>query len=304
MSLKIIKSNSNQINLNLKCIFTKFIMLTCMLIGMCEAVSITHSLALGGRHTTKKANQGQAQHKPQLMRTNWSNKQDSTASMSPSYLDSKVKLLLLLLTLISRPPRLKPAKEWTSRISHGETWRTSAVTRLWPWTVTSSNCSSQRGTFLISTETSSLLTPARLYRSWWRGKLKWLERNVRYSMEGLGEKSISSVSVVLTLKPSQSTAGWTAETGTAGARRASALPGGNLATPQSQWDLILSCRRLRRSCCSLCCSDDCCAGCRSCLCRAGPVRGQYDGLVVLTCLVTRTLPRHLLDKLRNSNLCH
>ena len=86
-------------------------MLTYMLIGMCEVVSITHTLALGGRHTTKKANQGQAQHKPQLMRTNWSNKQDSTASMSPSYLDSKVKLLLLLLTLISRPPRLKPAKE-------------------------------------------------------------------------------------------------------------------------------------------------------------------------------------------------
>ena len=63
--------------------------------GMCEAVSIIHSLALGGhkhskhkhKPTNKKANQSQPDLRAELMRPSHGN---STA-MGPSYLDTKVK---------------------------------------------------------------------------------------------------------------------------------------------------------------------------------------------------------------------
>ena len=48
-------------------------------------------------------------------------------------------------------------------------------------------------------------------------------------------------------------------------------------------------RGLRKSCCKVCCQEPRCGGCRECDCRAGgPVRGGYDGLVVLTCLTRET----------------
>ena len=86
---------------------------------MCEAVSIIHTLALGGhkhskhKPTNKKANQSKPDLRAQLMRLSHGN---STA-MSPSYLDTKVKsklLIPLLLTTFSHI-RVKPAKEWPSQ---------------------------------------------------------------------------------------------------------------------------------------------------------------------------------------------
>ena len=61
--------------------------------GMCEAVSIIHSLALGGhkhskhKPTNKKANQSSSDLGAQLMRLSHGNSPD----MAPSYLDTKVK---------------------------------------------------------------------------------------------------------------------------------------------------------------------------------------------------------------------
>lgn len=37
--------------------------------------------------------------------------------------------------------------------------------------------------------------------------------------------------------------------------------------------------------------DKLCAGCKECLCKQGPVRGGYDGMVVLTCLTKDCVPR-------------
>jgi len=61
-------------------------------------------------------------------------------------------------------------------------------------------------------------------------------------------------------------------------------------------------RKLKKSCCSLCCMDTSCSGCRSCLCRSGPVRGGYDGLIVLSCLTRSAFPTNLLMKLPLSQL--
>ena len=61
-------------------------------------------------------------------------------------------------------------------------------------------------------------------------------------------------------------------------------------------------RGLRKSCCKVCCSDTQCGGCRECLCRQGPVRGHYDGLVVLTCLTKQTVPRGSLLKIDHEDL--
>lgn len=61
-------------------------------------------------------------------------------------------------------------------------------------------------------------------------------------------------------------------------------------------------RGLRKSCCKVCCSDLQCGGCRECLCRQGPTRGQYDGLVVLTCLTRQSMPRTNLDKMDQEDL--
>ena len=59
---------------------------------------------------------------------------------------------------------------------------------------------------------------------------------------------------------------------------------------------------MRKSCCKVCCSDTQCGGCRECLCRQGPVRGHYDGLVVLTCLTKQTVPRGSLLKIDHEDL--
>jgi len=50
-------------------------------------------------------------------------------------------------------------------------------------------------------------------------------------------------------------------------------------------------RGYRKSCCKVCCTDKHCSGCHSCRrCQNGPVRGNYDGLVVLTAVTRDTLP--------------
>ena len=61
-------------------------------------------------------------------------------------------------------------------------------------------------------------------------------------------------------------------------------------------------RGLRKSCCKVCCSDTQCGGCRECLCRQGPVRGLYDGLVVLTCVTRQSLPKASLVKMNQEDL--
>ena len=121
--------------------------------------------------------------------------------------------------------------------------------------------------------------------------------------EGQEENWINFASEACLLRPSQSTVSWTPETRTAGPRRLSAPLGGISPGAETQRGCQCSiCRRLRRSCCSLCCSDLSCPGCRTCLCRSGPVRGSYDGLVAITCLQRRTMPRGLTEKLRNLKL--
>ena len=59
---------------------------------------------------------------------------------------------------------------------------------------------------------------------------------------------------------------------------------------------------LKKSCCKVCCSDMHCEGCRECQCREGPIRGLYDGLVVLTCLTRHSLPSHCLAKMDQEDL--
>ena len=41
----------------------------------------------------------------------------------------------------------------------------------------------------------------------------------------------------------------------------------------------------------VCCVDRVCAGCRDCLCKQGPIRGGYDGMVVLACITKDCIPR-------------
>jgi len=48
-------------------------------------------------------------------------------------------------------------------------------------------------------------------------------------------------------------------------------------------------RGFRKSCCKLCCNDKTCNGCKECLCRQGPVRGSYDGMVMLTAITKECL---------------
>ena len=50
-------------------------------------------------------------------------------------------------------------------------------------------------------------------------------------------------------------------------------------------------RGYRKSCCKVCCTDRHCTGCRVCRgCHNGPVRGGYDGLVVLCAVTRESLP--------------
>ena len=62
---------------------------------MCEAVSIIHTLALGGhkhskhKPTNKKANQSNSDLRAELMRLSHGN--GTAIAMAPSYLDTKVK---------------------------------------------------------------------------------------------------------------------------------------------------------------------------------------------------------------------
>ena len=52
-------------------------------------------------------------------------------------------------------------------------------------------------------------------------------------------------------------------------------------------------RGLRKSCCKVCCPEKLCSGCNKmdCECKNGPIRGNYDGLVVLACVTKDTAPR-------------
>ena len=52
-------------------------------------------------------------------------------------------------------------------------------------------------------------------------------------------------------------------------------------------------RGLRKSCCKVCCQEKLCSGCNriNCECKNGPIRGNYDGLVVLACITKDTTPR-------------
>ena len=50
-------------------------------------------------------------------------------------------------------------------------------------------------------------------------------------------------------------------------------------------------RGYRKSCCKTCCQDKSCTGCTVCKkCLNGPIRGNYDGLVVLTAVTRESLP--------------
>lgn len=52
-------------------------------------------------------------------------------------------------------------------------------------------------------------------------------------------------------------------------------------------------RGFRRKCCKVCCDDTTCTGCTTCRgCTNGPIRGNYDGLVVLTAITKETLPNY------------
>ena len=60
--------------------------------------------------------------------------------------------------------------------------------------------------------------------------------------------------------------------------------------------LTVAWRSLRRSCCAVCCQDPTCSDCR-CLCgAAGPIRGGYHRLVLLTELEPGCLPRSLYTR--------
>ena len=51
----------------------------------------------------------------------------------------------------------------------------------------------------------------------------------------------------------------------------------------------------RKSCCKVCCQEKLCSGCSKmdCECKNGPIRGNYDGLVVLACVTKDTTPRYI-----------
>ena len=61
-------------------------------------------------------------------------------------------------------------------------------------------------------------------------------------------------------------------------------------------------RGLRKSCCKVCCNDKLCGGCKDCLCRQGPIRGHYDGMVVLTCITKDSTPRANPGKMDHEDL--
>ena len=63
-------------------------------------------------------------------------------------------------------------------------------------------------------------------------------------------------------------------------------------------------RGLRKSCCKVCCQEKLCSGCSrlDCDCKNGPVRGNYDGLVVLACLTKETSPRNGPGKIDHEDL--
>jgi len=61
-------------------------------------------------------------------------------------------------------------------------------------------------------------------------------------------------------------------------------------------------RGFRKSCCKVCCVDKLCSGCKNCLCNAGPIRGAYDGMVVLTCVTKECVPRSIQAKLDHEEL--
>ena len=54
----------------------------------------------------------------------------------------------------------------------------------------------------------------------------------------------------------------------------------------------------------VCCQEKLCSGCSrlECECKHGPVRGNYDGLVVLACLTRDTTPRSGPGKLDQEDL--
>ena len=52
-------------------------------------------------------------------------------------------------------------------------------------------------------------------------------------------------------------------------------------------------RGFRRKCCKVCCDDTTCTGCTTCRgCTNGPIRGNYDGLVVLAAITQEPLPNY------------
>jgi hypothetical protein len=61
-------------------------------------------------------------------------------------------------------------------------------------------------------------------------------------------------------------------------------------------------RGLRKTCCKVCCNDKLCGGCKDCLCRQGPVRGHYDGMVILTCITKDSAPRTSPGKMDHEDL--
>ena len=63
-------------------------------------------------------------------------------------------------------------------------------------------------------------------------------------------------------------------------------------------------RGLRKSCCKVCCQEKLCSGCSrlECDCKNGPVRGNYDGLVVLACLTKETSPKSGPGKIDHEDL--
>ena len=61
-------------------------------------------------------------------------------------------------------------------------------------------------------------------------------------------------------------------------------------------------RGFRKICCKVCCRDKLCGGCRVCLCRQNPVRGLFDGMVVLTCITKDSLPKDASFRLDHEEL--
>ena len=61
---------------------------------------------------------------------------------------------------------------------------------------------------------------------------------------------------------------------------------------------------MRKSCCKVCCEEKLCCGCSSldCECKNGPVRGNYDGLVVLACINKESSPKTSPGKMDHEDL--